>query len=153
VMFFKRALARQSVAMNVPDIAKTASPLTLSALRRLIAYSWPCNVRELENVAERLAVHATMGGRAEPIDAAALANLVPEMALAGGRQFPMTMNLQAGAPGDATSPPLGLKTRSRADERLMIERALVDAGGDRDAVCRQLGISRTTLWRKLREVD
>jgi transcriptional regulator with PAS, ATPase and Fis domain len=35
----------------------------------------------------------------------------------------------------------------------MIERALIDAGGDRDAVCRQLGISRTTLWRKLRGAD
>ena len=43
-----------------------------------------------------------------------------------------------------------LRAQSRAEERAMIERALAMNGGDRDAVCRQLGVSRTTLWRRLR---
>jgi propionate catabolism operon transcriptional regulator len=158
-IFFKRALERQGIRM------REAASLRLSALRRLAVYPWPGNVRELENVAERLAVHATIGGVTEPIDAAALRLLVPEMAAYDAHRphDGFAVNRGDGREGgyggepesvsnDEAGSPLSqrLKTRSQADERVMIERALDQAGGDRDVVCRQLGISRTTLWRKLR---
>jgi propionate catabolism operon transcriptional regulator len=50
-------------------------------------------------------------------------------------------------PGDAT-PTLRERTLSaQADE---IRAALDACGGDRERVCEQLGISKTTLWRRLR---
>jgi propionate catabolism operon transcriptional regulator len=39
-----------------------------------------------------------------------------------------------------------------AMERDMIVRALEDCGGNRMAAARQLGISSTTLWRRLKEM-
>jgi transcriptional regulator, propionate catabolism operon regulatory protein len=42
-----------------------------------------------------------------------------------------------------------LRERSRHVEADQIRAALAAHGGDRDAVCEALGISKTTLWRKL----
>ncbi|HUL65153.1 MAG TPA: helix-turn-helix domain-containing protein, partial [Burkholderiaceae bacterium] len=45
--------------------------------------------------------------------------------------------------------PMTLRERSRHVEADEIRAALAACGGDRDAVCKALGISKTTLWRKL----
>ena len=154
-LFLRHALARNGVA------PAAAPPLALSALRVLMRYRWPGNVRELENVIERLAVHASIGSRADRIDARLLAELVPEMYAsdAAAPMFPAQPRasdvMSPGAAAFVT--PLDtrraerLKERGRASERALIERALAECGGDRDAVCRQLGISKSTLWRRLRE--
>ena len=42
-----------------------------------------------------------------------------------------------------------LRERSRGVEAEEIRAALAAHGGDRDAVCATLGISKTTLWRRL----
>ena len=44
---------------------------------------------------------------------------------------------------------LTLRERSRHVEADEIRAALAACDGDRDAVCQALGISKTTLWRKL----
>jgi propionate catabolism operon transcriptional regulator len=44
-----------------------------------------------------------------------------------------------------------LKTSQAQAERSDIARVLAECGGDRLQACARLGISRTTLWRKLRE--
>jgi propionate catabolism operon transcriptional regulator len=44
---------------------------------------------------------------------------------------------------------LTLRERSRHVEADQIRAALAAHDGDRDAVCDALGISKTTLWRKL----
>jgi propionate catabolism operon transcriptional regulator len=44
---------------------------------------------------------------------------------------------------------LTLRERSRHVEADQIRAALAAHGDDRDAVCNALGISKTTLWRKL----
>jgi propionate catabolism operon transcriptional regulator len=51
------------------------------------------------------------------------------------------------APGKPLA--LTLRERSRGVEAEEIRAALAAHGGDRDAVCAALGISRTTLWRRL----
>ncbi|WP_282100756.1 helix-turn-helix domain-containing protein, partial [Burkholderia sp. Tr-862] len=103
----------------------------------------PGNVRELQNVVERIAVEL-----AEEVDeqdpGAPCAALAPEA-------------LQAIAPELFTTPPDAAdaddaqtlharRRRAEADEI----RAVLDAcAGDRDRACAMLGISKTTLWRKL----
>ncbi|QVN20558.1 propionate catabolism operon regulatory protein PrpR [Burkholderia pyrrocinia] len=109
----------------------------------LARYRWPGNVRELQNVIERIAVE--LAEEADENDpAAACAVLDPDA-------------LQAIAPELFAAPPDALdaddaqtlharRRRAEADEI----RAVLDAcGGDRDRACAMLGISKTTLWRKL----
>ena len=96
------------------------------ALARLVDYTWPGNVRELENAVESaLALGANERLRAS------------DFSLGGARTTPL-----AAAPGDL---PLSLD----AYERCVLERALAESRGDATGAARQLGIGRSTLYRKL----
>src|SRR5450830_1602222 len=90
-------------------------------------HAWPGNVRELRNLAERLALFLA----AEPLQAltpAFMLDVAPEL---------------AGAPGD----PVDLPAPAAESVTAVLHRF----GGRRDAAAGHLGISRTTLWRRLRE--
>jgi transcriptional regulator, propionate catabolism operon regulatory protein len=96
----------------------------------LQAYSWPGNVRELRNLMERLALFLA----AEPLQALTpsfLLSIAPEL---GQREL---------AVADAPALPRPAHNETAAQ-------VLARFGGQRDAAARHLGISRTTLWRRLR---
>jgi len=129
-ILFSRALERMGAArQGMPG-------LQAGAMRLLAAHAWPGNVRELENVIERIAVHVSMEDEAGQIDEATLRELAPELA-------PISV-------WPATEAPT-LKNLSLSSERQLVEDALEACGGDRDAACARLGISRSTLWRRLRQ--
>ena len=90
----------------------------LAACRKLLdAYGWPGNVREVRNLAERLALFLA----AEPLQALTA-------------QFMLAVAPELGAP---------------APDAPTLADTVAQFGG-RDAAARHLGISRTTLWRRLR---
>ena len=100
----------------------------------LEAYGWPGNVRELRNLMERLALFLA----AEPLQALTpsfLLAIAPELGRVAAPSSP-ALPAQAPTPGPA---------RESAAE------VLAHFGGQRDAAARHLGISRTTLWRRLKE--
>jgi propionate catabolism operon transcriptional regulator len=102
-------------------------------------YDWPGNVRELENLIERL-VGAAAGGSVDPQQA--LREWVPELfsppaALRAARRAGTAPAIEHEAADDA------------AGERRALERVLAECGGNRAAAAARLGISRTTLWRRL----
>jgi propionate catabolism operon transcriptional regulator len=93
-------------------------------------YAWPGNVRELRNLMERLALFLA----AEPLKAirpSFLLAVAPELARPGS----------AAASDVAPSAPASAETAAEVLARFC---------GQRDAAARHLGISRTTLWRRLR---
>ncbi len=100
------------------------------AMARLIAYDWPGNVRELENAIER-AVALGSG----PI--LHVGDLPSNLHYGTGDRLPQTDEL------------LPLEEL----ERRAILRALREAGGDKLAAARLLGIGKTTLYRKLKQYD
>jgi propionate catabolism operon transcriptional regulator len=109
-----------------------------SALRVLRAHPWPGNVRELRNLVERVAVYCE--DRRTPIDAALLRRAAPE--------------LFGPAPATPTaSAPVPVRARRGRTEGADLRRALERAGGDRRIAAQLLGISRTTLWRRLAALD
>ncbi|MQA19949.1 propionate catabolism operon regulatory protein PrpR [Rugamonas rivuli] len=96
-------------------------------------YDWPGNVRELRNLAERLALFLA----AEPLQAltpAFVLSVAPELAARA-------------APVPGAAPPALPAARPPGES---ISAVLARFGGRRDAAADYLGISRTTLWRKLR---
>jgi propionate catabolism operon transcriptional regulator len=108
----------------------------------LAAYAWPGNVRELRNVMERLALFLA----AEPLQAltpAFLLAVAPELGphMADKAFAPVAMPAPAPAAGILAAP-----QQSAAE-------VLARFGGQRDAAARHLGISRTTLWRRLKAGD
>lgn len=94
----------------------------------LVAHDWPGNIRELQNVLERLVI-LTSGGRISVDDVAAC--------------------LPAGAASSASG---GDLAAARADaEKQTILKALQESDDNRTRAARLLGISRRTLHNKLRE--
>ena len=98
------------------------------AMSRLMAYDWPGNIRELENAIER-AIALGSGPILHVGD------------LPTGLQYGTTQR----APQSDELLPL------EEMERRAIHRALREAGGDKLAAARILGIGKTTLYRKLKQ--
>ncbi|WP_009914171.1 helix-turn-helix domain-containing protein, partial [Burkholderia humptydooensis] len=122
----------------------------------LIRYRWPGNVRELQNVIERIAVELAdaneRGSAAVSVDT--LRAIAPEVlaldAFAAGGDGGRGGGANVGhADGDADARRPTLVQRRRRAEADEIRAALDACGGDRDRTCAMLGISKTTLWRKL----
>lgn len=112
-------------------------PLSPAAQAALMAYAWPGNIRELENVLERLAVYLVE----MPADLTdeqmrrVVGDVAPELA--------------GGAPADVEAE--SLADTSRRHDAAHIRTVLARCGGNRQEACAILGISATTLWRRLRE--
>jgi len=104
--------------------------ISQDAMARLLAYDWPGNVRELENAIER-AVALGSG----PI--LHVGDLPSNLQYGSGERMPQS---------DEVLPLEEL-------ERRAILRALHEAGGDKLAAARLLGIGKTTLYRKLKQYD
>lgn len=105
-------------------IIKNQLKLAPSALTALTSYAWPGNIRELRNIIERvLAVH-----KHKIIDAAII-------------------NLMLEDPEDTS-----LRSRLMPDELEEIKQALALTKGKYAAAAKILGISRSTLWRRLKRL-
>jgi two-component system response regulator HydG len=129
----------------------TFAPEAMAMLER---YDYPGNVRELENAVERAVTLA---------EGAIIAPSELPMSIRLPRQLsPALDGPRAHRPGEPTAPNTGAGPASRDEdprfawsladvEREHIQRVLARHHGNATSAARQLGISRTTLWRKLRE--
>ncbi len=103
----------------------------------LINYAWPGNIRELENVMERLL-------------------LMSEGPLIRKEDLPETLNFKAGRSGESQKDRekfLKGAVRAKADvfERELIEKALMEAKGNVTRSSKILGISRKNLQIKMKK--
>ena len=101
------------------------------------AYAWPGNVRELENVLEYAV--ALCRGQTIHVD-----DLPPEI-----RSAPAIV--RPGPAGPAAPPGAG-ETSAGSPEAQLIQATLERNLWNRSKAARELGMSRSTLWRKMREL-
>ncbi|MFL6293088.1 MAG: sigma 54-interacting transcriptional regulator [Thermoanaerobaculia bacterium] len=122
--FFHRELERNG--LSSPGIAR-------AALGALVGYSWPGNVRELQNEIAKAALLLEPG---EPLDLQHLSDRV-----------------RGPVPGPGTRPALlTLEEALRQAEREAFSVALAAAGGEAGCAMELLGVSRTTWYRKVKEL-
>ncbi|MFT5234536.1 MAG: two-component system response regulator HydG [Candidatus Krumholzibacteriia bacterium] len=121
VSHFVTAISRREGRSDIPAVAG-------ETMATLMNYPWPGNVRELENAIEH-AIVLSRGGviRAE--------HLPRDVATTNS---PAQIGLQ------------GVPLHSQ-NEQLRLSEALKKTGWNRTRAARQLGIDRTTLWRKIKE--
>lgn len=125
--FLERATTRQDF---------TVKNLSAEAIRSLLGYDFPGNVRELENMIERAVVNA--GATAEVI--------LPSHLFAESQR-------ELEVPANEAFLQMPLKEAVAALERELIRRALEVSGDNRAEAARRLGINRRLLYSKLEEHD
>jgi propionate catabolism operon transcriptional regulator len=114
-------------------------------IERLQQYPWPGNVRQLKNFAERLVLNCSLRCNPDMLNIL-YHELLQFSGVAGGRA----------EPGPAQAPlPLKLHAREKGiqSEKAIILEALQHTRYRLGRTAEHLGISRTTLWRKMKEMD
>ncbi len=120
-----------ALAEHFLNLKKPGDSYTPESVSFLLSHSWPGNVRELRNLVARVAVESTH----------------PEIQKS---QIVAAMSGSPVALRQAASMPVG---NLDSMEEQMIIRALERSGGHRIQAAEQLGISRRTLSRKLKEYN
>jgi DNA-binding NtrC family response regulator len=139
-----RAVQDSGPGHKPPGAAQDPGPahrLTVSqqAMRRLMSYQWPGNVRQLENAIERA---VAFSGVRTQID---VEDLPPELLEA--EAAPVTSSLLLPDEG------LDLDALITGIERDLIQRSLDRTGGNKGQAARLLNLKRTTLVEKLKRLQ
>jgi two-component system, NtrC family, response regulator PilR len=118
--------------------ADKPSDLSISqeAMRRLMSYAWPGNVRQLENAIERAL--AMLGSRTQ----IEVTDLPPDLQVAAENASQPSLDLPEQG--------LDLHATIAKIEKDMIDRALARTDNNKGAAARLLGLKRTTLVEKLK---
>jgi transcriptional regulator with PAS, ATPase and Fis domain len=117
---------RQFVEQYNRQYGTSISGLTADAQSLLSEYDWPGNIRELQNIVGRLVALAT----------------TPTISVEEVRRC-----LRHRTPDTLAENSL------QAAEASVIRQTLLETGGNRQLTAELLGISRATLWRKLKSFD
>ena len=131
---------RSDIPMLVHHFLERYAPgenvqVTAAAMKSLLQYDWPGNVRELENCVARA---MTLGDR-HTIDVSDL---------------PPSIRAEQPASGSMQPDSASLSTTALAEmERMTILRVFEQAHGDKALAGKMLGISRATLYRKLKRYN
>jgi transcriptional regulator of acetoin/glycerol metabolism len=151
----KERLIQQALAAETGNGRPAA--IELDALQRLLVYSWPGNVRELRNVI-RTALAICEGGVVRAMDLPR--EIRDGEAMAGGRTDRISGPEPAWSAGGPDSPaadandsslsPNVPRNRLQAAERAALLRAIEELHGNMSRVAAELGVSRNTLYRKIK---
>ena len=109
---------------------KVSLEISKAALRKLQKYHWPGNIRELQHAVER-AVILSQGSRLQPEDFALSATDLPNLTSAVEKE-PMTLD---------------------ENEKQFIQKALTRNQGNVTRTAKELGLTRTALYRRLDKFD
>jgi DNA-binding NtrC family response regulator len=142
VQFFLDKVSADRAASEGRGPADRPAPaITVSqeAMRRLMAYQWPGNVRQLENAIERAVAFSSGRSQIELGDMPEEVQQLQEAALSS----PVTLP-EEGLDFDAFMTEV---------ERELIQRSLERTGGNKGQAARLLNLKRTTLVEKLKRLE
>jgi two-component system, NtrC family, response regulator AtoC len=131
-------LAEHFLEKHSRDLGRSPPRLTRATIDKLIAYSWPGNIRELENMMERAAVLSES-------DSITPSQLPQEVTGHAAVQFaPVSSE-------EPTRESVVMASQVEALEKGLIQEALRRTSDNKSAAARMLEISERSLWYKIRK--
>ncbi len=112
-------------------------PLSPQAMDVLLGYDWPGNVRELANAMEYALVHADGAAILPRHFPAELLSAVPPLTVSENQSGALLTRYYRGS--------------AAGSEKELILAKLAEVGGNRSIAAEKLGMSRTTLWKRLKQ--
>jgi two-component system response regulator AtoC len=138
-------LVRFFLAQFNHKLKKNITGITPEAMLALRSFSWPGNIRQLENVLERMVLmtdDSILRVCDLPVELAAAVGAVPEQTGADGEEC---------GTGSLNFKEL-VKKQTQTVERDLIEKALEETGGNVTRAAERLGLSRKGLQLKIKEL-
>jgi len=143
------------IARHILDRMPEKKDLTPEAMRELMTWSWPGNIRELKNVLERASVMADQGrissvgftsrtdisGQRQKIDFDAVS---PEKEAESGTVSKEELKISNG---------FNIDEHIAACEKEIILRVLKQAGGVQARAAKLLGINQRSLWHRIKKYE
>lgn len=143
------------IARHILDRMPEKKELTSEAMRELMTWSWPGNIRELKNVLERASVMADQGrissvgftsrtdisGQRQKIDFDAVS---PEKEAESGTVSTEELKISEG---------FNLDQRIADCEKEIILRVLKQSGGVQARAAKLLGINQRSLWHRIKKYE
>ncbi len=123
---------------DVPGSSRTPMTVSQQAMRHLMSYAWPGNVRQLENAIERA---VAFGASRPQVDVADLPTEIQQLQ-------------ETAVPAALTLPEAGLDLPEYIGriERELIQLSLDRTGGNKGQAAKLLNLKRTTLVEKLKRL-
>ena len=124
-------------------------------LESLILYPWPGNVRQIRNFVERLVINYSLNSSKKTLEILRH-ELIRIPSLPETEQLPDTQEAQKepdATPHQADTLRHRIQAQTSSSERTIIADALKQNRYVKSKTAEMLGISRTTLWRKMKEFD
>ena len=119
------------IALSIPD----------SFVKKLMNYSWPGNVRQLEAFIEKLILLSD-----SKFDPEVFNQLLKEL-------YQYSSSPEDQGEGQLTSLKETIQCKNQEVEARMIRKALAETNFSKSKAAERLGISRASLWRKLKSID
>ncbi len=132
--------------------AVPAQAVLTPLLPHLQQHDWPGNIRELENLMERFAVFLQSQRNLAEVDYAQFLLEAPELAPGKAQALAALLTPRTAALPVRDDAPKRAGKRQRLTDAELLQ-ALEQHPGNRDQIAESLGISRTTLWRRLAALD
>ncbi|PCM43231.1 propionate catabolism operon regulatory protein PrpR [Marinobacter sp. ANT_B65] len=129
-----RLLVKNLAGGNI-DREQATNEILNTLMPQLMKHKWSGNIRELENLIERAFLMSQFPEESQPLEA-----LFPEL-------FSMPTELRS----TLSVPKESLQDFGKAAEITLIQETLDAHNGDMTKTAKALGISRSTLWRRLRQ--
>lgn len=132
-------LAEEFLKKYNKKLRKNIKSITLGAQHLLLQHKWPGNIRELRNVCERLSVLAT-------------GNEITAEDVRKVLDYDLTTTYEQSSPSDSETTRSTTKNLSSLEQETILS-ALEKTGNNKTKAAEILGISRTTLWRKIKDFN